>query len=109
MAGAKIVVLYPYPKDVEAFEQLYRNEHVPMVNPTTMRGIRKFVATKVLGTPDGSKPPFYRVAELHFASVAALKEAASSPAAQQAVAHAISISSGGPPVILVAEEETTSF
>src|SRR5215213_3433570 len=53
MAGAKLVVIYPYPKDVEAFERAYTEEHVPLVNDTTMKGMTKFVATKVVGTADG--------------------------------------------------------
>jgi uncharacterized protein (TIGR02118 family) len=109
MAGAKLVVLYPYPQDVDAFERAYTEEHVPMVNGDTLKGIEKFVATKVLTTPDGSKPPFYRIAELHFPSLDALKECAASAGAQAAVKHAVSISSGGQPIILIAEEETTSF
>jgi uncharacterized protein (TIGR02118 family) len=109
MAGAKLVVLYPYPQDVDAFERAYTEEHVPMVNQDTMKGISKFVATKIVGTADGSAPPFYRTAELHFPSAEALQECASSEGAQEAVAHAVSISSGGRPLFLVAEEETTTF
>jgi uncharacterized protein (TIGR02118 family) len=109
MAGAKLVVLYPYPQDVDAFEHAYSEEHVPMVNENSMKGITKFVATKVVGTADGSAPPFYRMAELHFPSLEALQECASSASAQQAVAHAVSISSGGKPLFLVAEEQTTNF
>ena len=109
MAGAKLVVLYPYPQDVDTFERAYTEEHVPMVNETTMKGIMKFVATKIAGTADGSPPPFYRMAELHFPSMEALKQCASSASAQEAVAHAVSISSGGRPLFLVAEEETTTF
>jgi uncharacterized protein (TIGR02118 family) len=109
MAGAKIVVLYPYPQDVEAFERAYTSEHVPMVNKEGLKGITKFVATKVVGSADGSAPPFYRIAELHFPSLEMLQQTAASAAAQAAVAHAISISSGGTPLFLVAEEETTNF
>jgi uncharacterized protein (TIGR02118 family) len=109
MAGAKLVVLYPYPKDVVAFERAYTEEHAPMVNEKNMKGITKFVATKVVATPDGSAPPFYRIAELHFPSLKALQEAASSASAQKVVAHAFSISSGGKPLVLVAEEDTTNF
>jgi uncharacterized protein (TIGR02118 family) len=109
MAGAKLVVLYPYPQDVDAFERAYTEDHVPLVNKDTMKGITKFVATKVVGTADGSAPPFYRMAELHFPSLATLQECASSASAQKAVAHAVSISSGGMPLFLVAEEETTTF
>jgi uncharacterized protein (TIGR02118 family) len=109
MPGAKIVVLYPPPKDVDKFERDYTQDHAPMVTPQNFAGITKFVASKVVGTPDGSPPPFHRIAELHFPSMAALQQAAGSSGAQQAVAHAISISSGGRPLIMVAEEETTSF
>lgn len=109
MSGAKLVVLYPAPRDVDAFERVYTEEHAPLVNPRTFKGITKFVASRIVGTPDGSPAPFHRVAELHFPSLAALQAAAASPSAQEAVAHAVSISSGGRPVFLVAEEEATTF
>jgi uncharacterized protein (TIGR02118 family) len=109
MAGAKIVVLYPAPKDVNAFERAYIHDHAPMVTPQNFKGLTTFVASKIVATPDGSPPPFHRIAELHFPSLAALQTAAASASAQQAVAHAVSISSGGKPVFLVAEEETTNF
>ena len=109
MAGAKLVVLYPYPADVEVFEKAYTDEHMPMVSPDTLEGLTKFIGTKVVGTADGSQPQFYRIAELHFDSLEALQKAASSEGAQKAVAHAIEISSGGMPLFLVAQEEVTEF
>jgi uncharacterized protein (TIGR02118 family) len=109
MPGAKLVVLYPSPRDVKTFERAYTQEHAPMVTPQTFKGIKRFVASRVVGTPDGSAAPFYRIAELHFPSMEALQAAAASAPAQKAVAHAISISTGGTPVFLVAEEETKSF
>ena len=109
MAGAKLVVLYPRPRDVDAFERAYTEEHVPLVNEDTMKGITKFVVTKVVGSVDGSTPPFYRIAELHFPSLAALEECAASAGAQKAVAHATLISTGGQPLLLIAEEQTTTF
>ena len=109
MAGAKVVVLYPPPRDVEAFERAYAQDHAPMVTPENFTGMTRFVATKVVGTPDGSPAGFHRIAELHFPSLEALQAAAASAAAQEVIAHALSISSGGPPVFLVAEEESTSF
>ncbi len=108
MAGAKLVVIYPRPADVDAFERAYTQEHVPLA-VEKMKGMTKFVATRVVGSPGGGTPPFYRIAELHFPSMAALNEAASSVEAQEAVAHAVSISTGGEPIFLVAEEETTTF
>ena len=109
MAVAKIVVLYPAPRDVTAFERAYVHDHAPMVTPQNFQGLTKFVASKIVGTPDGSAPPFHRIAELYFPSLAALQTAAGSASAQQAVAHAVSISTGGTPVVLVSEEETTDF
>jgi uncharacterized protein (TIGR02118 family) len=109
MAEAKIVVLYPAPRDVSAFERAYIHEHAPMVTPENFQGMTKFVASKIVGTPDGGAPPFHRIAELHFPSLAVLQTAAGSASAQQAVAHAVSISSGGRPIVLVAEQETTDF
>jgi uncharacterized protein (TIGR02118 family) len=109
MPGAKLIVIYPTPHDVKEFERVYTQEHAPMVTPEAFKGITKFIASRVVGTADGSQAPFYRVAELHFPSLDALQAAASSAPAQQAVAHAVSISSGGRPIFLVAEEETRNF
>jgi len=109
MPGAKVIVLYPAPLDLAKFEQAYMQDHVPMVNPQNFKGIQKFVASRVLGTPDGSAPPFHRIAELHFPSMEALQAAVASPLARNVVAHAVAISNGGPPVVLVAEEETKTF
>lgn len=109
MAVAKLVVLYPAPRDVDEFERAYTEDHVPMVTAQNFEGIRRFVASRIVGTADGSPAPFHRVAELHFPSMEALQAAAASSTAQEAVAHAVSISSGGKPVFLVAEEESRDF
>ena len=105
----KLIVLYPSPRDTSTFEREYTQDHVPMVTDRNFRGIQKFVASRVLATADGSAPPFYRLAELHFRSMEEAQVAAASPAAQKVVEHAISISSGGKPIFLIAEEETTTF
>ena len=109
MAEAKIVAVYPAPRDVNAFERAYMHDHAPMVTPQNFKGMTKFVASKIVGMPDGSAPPFHRIAELYFPSLAALQTAAGSASAQRVVAHAVSISSGGKPLFLIAEVETTDF
>ena len=108
MAETKIVVIYPRPTDVDAFEKRYVDEHIPLAMEK-IKGVIKFAATKVVGTPDGSTAPFYRIAELFFPSMEALQESAASAGTQEAVGHAFKISTGGPPIILVAEVETTTF
>ena len=107
MAGVKLVVMYPRPKDVEAFEKLYQSEHVPMA-VEKLKGKTKLVATKVLGAPQGT-PPFYRIAEVHFPSMEALQACAASDDGKATLAHANKISSGGPPVVMVAEEQAFTF
>ncbi|MGB6325894.1 MAG: EthD family reductase [Methylocella sp.] len=108
MAGVKLVVIYPRPKDIAVFEKLYQEEHVPMA-VDKLAGKTKFVATKVLATPDGTSPPFYRIAEVHFPSLEALQACAQSAGGKETVAHAVKISSGGAPIFLVAEEQTFMF
>lgn len=107
MAHVKFVVIYPRPKDIEAFEKVYQAEHVPMA-VEKLPGKTKFVATKVLDSPQGT-PPFYRIAEVHFPSIEALQACAASEGGKQTLAHAVSISSGGSPIFLVAEEEVFTF
>jgi len=34
MANVKLVVMYPRPKDIDAFEKIYQNEHVPLAVQT---------------------------------------------------------------------------
>lgn len=108
MSEIKVVVIYPRPTDVDAFEKLYVEEHVPLA-AEKIKGMSRFAATKVVGTPDGSDAPFYRIAELYFPSMEALERSVASAGTQEAVAHAFAISSGGPPIFMVAEEETTTF
>jgi hypothetical protein len=53
MAGVKFMVIYPRPTDIEAFEKVYQDEHVPMA-VEKLAGKTKLVATKVLASPRGS-------------------------------------------------------
>ena len=105
--AVKLIVIYPRPKDIQAFETVYKRDHVPMA-VKKLAGKTKIVATRVLGSPQG-KPAFHRIAEIHFPSMEALEACASSEGCKQTLANAVSISSGGAPIFLVAEEETFVF
>jgi uncharacterized protein (TIGR02118 family) len=107
MADVKLVVIYPPPKDVDAFEKVYQEEHVPLA-VAKLSGKTKIVATKIIGSPQGPSP-FHRVAEVYFPSMQALDACAASEGGKEALAHAVKISSGGLPIFLVAEEETFTF
>lgn len=102
MASAKVVVLYPQPSDPATFDQLYADDHVPMVleNFPTLTSFR---TARVVGAPQG-QAPYYWVAELHFASMEALQAALSTEGAQRTVGHGIEISTGGPMTVLVCDE-----
>jgi uncharacterized protein (TIGR02118 family) len=107
MSAVKLVVMYPRPKDIEAFERLYQSEHVPMA-VEKLKGKTRLVATKVTASPQGT-PPFYRIAEVHFPSMEALQACAASADGQATLAHATKISSGGPPVVMIAEDQSFTF
>jgi uncharacterized protein (TIGR02118 family) len=107
MAGVKLIVAYPPPADTEAFEKVYKDEHVPLA-VARLEGKTKIVATKIKASPQGT-PVFYRVAEIHFPSMAALEACAGSPGGKEVLQNAMQISSGGPPAIMVGEEETFIF
>jgi uncharacterized protein (TIGR02118 family) len=107
MSEVKFMVIYPTPTDVVAFEKRYQEEHVPMA-VQNLGGKTKFIATRVLGSPQGPAP-FYRIAEVFFPSMEALEACAQSAGGRETLAHAVEISTGGAPIFLVAESETFTF
>src|ERR1700679_1139377 len=107
MSSAKLIVAYPPPVDVAAFEKLYVEEHVPLAI-AKLEGKTKIVATKIVASPQG-KPQFYRVAEVHFPSMKILEDCAASAGGKETLANAAKISSGGPPVIMIALEDSFTF
>lgn len=109
MAVAKLIVMYPMPKDMAAFERAYSAEHISMAAPIfKAAGATKAVLTKILEAAAGM-PAFHRIAEIHFPSTEALQTCAASQAGRDALAHAHKISNGGPPIVLIAEEEVVTF
>ena len=107
MAGAKLIVIYPRPTDIDAFDKAYLDEHVPMA-VNNFADKTKIVATKFLGAANGPAP-FHVMAEVHFPSMEALQACAASEAGKQTLAHGASISTGGPPIVLIAEEQVFNF
>lgn len=109
MPAAKLIVMYPTPRDVATFDRVYNEEHLPLAAPIFKAAkATKIVLTQIAGAAAGS-PPFHRVAEIHFASMDDLKACAASADGQKAVKHAHEISNGGPPTILIATEDVVTF
>jgi uncharacterized protein (TIGR02118 family) len=107
MTTTKLIVAYPQPTNVEAFEKAYQEEHVPLAIDK-LKGMTKIVGSRIIASPQGPSQ-FYRVAEVHFPSMQQLEECAGSDGGKETLAHDMKISSGGPPVIMIAEEESFSF
>jgi len=105
--GVKAVIIYPRPKDEQAFERAYLEEHVPMVE-NKLKGITRLVLTRVTESPQG-KIAAYRLAEVYFSTMDDLRKSMESDGGKEVIAHAQSISSGGPPLILFCEEESFVF
>ena len=107
MAGVRLFVCYPHPTDAAVFEKAYAEEHLPMAGPILAgAGAEKVVLTRVADMPDG-KPHFYRIAEIHFPSLATLTAALGSTEVQRVVADATRISTGGPLVAMISGEQQT--
>lgn len=89
----KLVVCYGTPQDPAEFDQHYAETHVPLVDK--IAHMRRFEHGKVLGTPEGSAPPFYYIAELSFDSMEDLQAAMGSAEGQAAGADVETFASGG--------------
>jgi len=94
----KVTVLYGPPSDPGAFEDYYANSHLPLA--AKMPSVRRFEAGRVIGTPDGSEPPYYRMAELWFDSQEDLQSSMSSPEGQATVADIPKFATGGATVVI---------
>ena len=89
----KLVVGYGTPEDPAAFEAHYASTHVPLVQK--IPNLRRFEAGKILGTADGTPPPFYFLAELWFDSLEDLQAGMESPEGVLAADDVGSFASGG--------------
>ena len=98
----KVTVLYGQPTNVEAFENYYKNKHLPIA--ATMKGVEKMELTKVLGTPDGATPDFYRIAEMYFKDMEQLQETMGSPEGQATAADLANFATGGVTLMIGAVE-----
>ena len=89
----KLQVLYGHPKDPAEFERYYADVHTPIA--LRVKGVRRFDICKVLGTPDGSKPPYYRTAELYFDDMNHLQTVLGSNEGQATAADLANFATGG--------------
>ena len=79
---ARMVVIYPTPKDVEAFDRHYFEIHVPLAKK--IPGLRKYeVSQGPIAMPVGTSS-IHRIGTLYFDDLAAIEKAFASPQGQAA-------------------------
>jgi len=94
----KITVLYGHPDDPAAFERHYNDVHIPLVN--AMPNLRRFEKALVVGTIDGSAPPYYRVAELYFDSEEEWRASSATPEGRAPGEDVPNYATGGATVLI---------
>jgi len=97
MAGTEptivVTVLYNEPSNPAAFEAYYAATHMPLAEQ--IEGVARIVLTKGLPGPDGSKPAFYRSAQLFFSDAAQMAASMGSPAGAATAADIANFADGG--------------
>ncbi|SDP49663.1 EthD family reductase [Desulforhopalus singaporensis] len=99
----KVTVLYNHPEDSEAFEKYYHETHLPLA--ATMKGIARLELTRFEAGPDGSKPAYYRMAELYFSDDNQCQTTLGSPEGEATVADLSNFATGGVTVVMGSVEE----
>ena len=89
----KATALYGHPEDPAAFEEYYANTHVPLVEKVP--NLQRFEAAKIVATPDGSEPPYHRIAELYFEDMEQMQDSLASDEGQAMVADLQNFATGG--------------
>jgi uncharacterized protein (TIGR02118 family) len=103
MNMVKMMVLYGPPTDRAAFEDYYASTHVPIAAKTP--NVARFEAGRVVATPDGTEPLYYRLAEVWFEREEALQAAMASPAGPATVADVSNFATGGATVLIAQVDE----
>jgi uncharacterized protein (TIGR02118 family) len=94
----KTTALYGHPADPTAFERYYAESHMPLV--AKMPRVRRAEAAKVIATPDGSQPPYYRIFEFWFDSLDDMQFAFGSAEGQAIIADVANFATGGLTILI---------
>jgi len=94
----KLVVMYGPPTDAAAFEEYYASTHLPLA--AKIENVRQFEASRVVGTPSGEAPPYYRMAEVWFDSHEVLQAALATPEGQATTEDIANFATGGVTIVV---------
>lgn len=96
---AKLVILYGHPRDPAAFEDYYANRHIPYASEH-MPGVTGAENLRITGTPDGGRPPYYRISQLTYDSMHDLRDGIASADGTAVLADLANFATGGATVLL---------
>jgi uncharacterized protein (TIGR02118 family) len=101
---AIVTVIYNTPKDTAAFEKYYRDVHLPLVSANQQEiGFTRADLTRFASNLDGSKPAYYRQAELYFPSMEAARNGMATPGFKKVADDLANFASGGLTGLLAVE------
>ena len=102
--AAIVTVIYNTPKDTAAFEKYYRETHLPLVSANQQEiGFTRADLTRFSSNLDGTKPAYYRQAELYFPSMAGAKKGMATPGFKKVADDLANFASGGLTGLLAVE------
>jgi uncharacterized protein (TIGR02118 family) len=102
--AAIVTVIYNTPKDTVAFEKYYRDVHLPLVSANQQEiGFTRADLTRFSSNLDGSKPAYYRQAELYFPSLEDAKKGMATPGFKKVADDLANFASGGLTGLLAVE------
>lgn len=100
----KLTVLYGHPQDDQAFERYYAETHLPIA--AKIGGVARLELTQFKPGPDGSKPGYYRMAEIYFQNESQLESQLGSKEGQAAVADLPNFATGGVMMLIGSVEDS---
>jgi uncharacterized protein (TIGR02118 family) len=93
---AIVTVIYNTPKDTSAFEKYYRATHLPLVSANQQEiGFTRADLTRFSRNLDGSKPTYYRQAELYFPTLEDARKGMTTPGFKKVADDLAAFASGG--------------
>jgi len=106
---AIVTVIYNTPKDTAAFEKYYRDTHLPLVSANQQEiGFTRADLTRFSSNLDGSKPAYYRQAELYFPSMDDAKKGMATAGFKKVADDLANFASGGLTGLLAVETSDPS-
>jgi uncharacterized protein (TIGR02118 family) len=107
--AAIVTVIYNTPKDTAAFEKYYRDIHLPLVSADQQEiGFTRADLTRFSSNLNGSKPAYYRQAELYFPSLDDARKGMATPGFKKVADDLANFASGGLTGLLAVETSDPS-